>query len=337
MAMKPPPPGPATKGSVTPSVLATATAASMALPPALRVLIPALLALNSADATAPPVPTAPGSLTSCDGRNGDGDAAPNEAMMAANTVTTTTGRARMTHHKHDELTCESSHTGGPMWACHQAKGCPCFRTRPSPYWARRRIRRQEQPGSRNGHPRHECRRRGHRECLSRHAEAAPHAARKWVDSSKNELPTQAPTTAAGSAETEYSEQTVGLAAGSGAEPHVRGGGRGPAAGQQPPQAVNRDRRAIGSAQSGQEPSGERVEGMADRHGCVTAGWAGSLIVRMRPRRSGSFLRAFTFGHVRRIGGSVAKGSDDPVLRMCPRTVGSEPRRTRRRRGGGQVS
>src|SRR5450759_5256366 len=91
-----------------------------------------LLALNSADATAPPVPTATGSLTSCDGRNGDGDAAPNEAMMAANTVTTTTGRARMTHHKYDELTCESSHTGGPMWACHQAKGCPCFRTRPSP-------------------------------------------------------------------------------------------------------------------------------------------------------------------------------------------------------------
>jgi hypothetical protein len=191
--------------------------------------------------------------------------------------------------------------------------------------------------SRNGHPRHECRRRGHRERLSRHAEAAPHAARKWVDSAKNELPTQAPTTAAGSAETEYSEQTAGLAAGSGAEPHVRGGGRGPAAGQQSPQAVNRDRRAIGSAQSGQEPSGERVEGMADRHGCVTAGWAGSLIVRMRPRRSGSFLRAFTFGHVRRIGGSVAKGSDDPVLRMCPQTVGSEPRRTRRRLGGGQVS
>src|SRR5665647_387475 len=117
MAMKPPPPGPATKGSVTPSVLATATAASMALPPDLKVWIPASLALNSADATAPPVPTATGSLTSCDGRSVDGAAAPNDAMMAASTVTTTTGRARMTHPKHDELTCKCGHTRGPTWVC----------------------------------------------------------------------------------------------------------------------------------------------------------------------------------------------------------------------------
>jgi len=60
--MNPPPPGPATNGSVTPRVLATATAASMALPPDFRTSMPALLALNSADATAPPLPVATGCL-----------------------------------------------------------------------------------------------------------------------------------------------------------------------------------------------------------------------------------------------------------------------------------
>src|ERR1035438_7558832 len=60
--MNPPPPGPATNGMVTPSVLAVATAASMALPPRFSASMPAWLASWSMDATAPPVPTATGSL-----------------------------------------------------------------------------------------------------------------------------------------------------------------------------------------------------------------------------------------------------------------------------------
>src|ERR1022692_1924477 len=60
--MKPPPPGPATNGLVTPSVLAVATAASIALPPCFSTAMPALLASRSMDATAPPVPTATGSF-----------------------------------------------------------------------------------------------------------------------------------------------------------------------------------------------------------------------------------------------------------------------------------
>src|SRR6266550_2408912 len=42
--MKPPPPGPATNGMVTPSALAVATAASTALPPCLSTSMPAWLA-----------------------------------------------------------------------------------------------------------------------------------------------------------------------------------------------------------------------------------------------------------------------------------------------------
>src|ERR1700733_8719113 len=60
--MNPPPPGPATKGMVTPSVLAVATAASIALPPCFSASMPAWLASRSMDATAPPVPTAAGSF-----------------------------------------------------------------------------------------------------------------------------------------------------------------------------------------------------------------------------------------------------------------------------------
>ena len=56
--MYPPPPGPATNGWVTPRVLATATAASIALPPFFSTAMPARLAYRSVDATAPPVPTA---------------------------------------------------------------------------------------------------------------------------------------------------------------------------------------------------------------------------------------------------------------------------------------
>lgn len=61
--MKRQPPGPATNGAVTPRVEATATAASIALPPRLSVSMPASLALNSVLATAPPVPVATGPLT----------------------------------------------------------------------------------------------------------------------------------------------------------------------------------------------------------------------------------------------------------------------------------
>src|SRR5262245_29449472 len=58
--MNPPPPGPATNGIVTPSALAVATAASIALPPRFSTSIPAWLASASIEATAPPLPTATG-------------------------------------------------------------------------------------------------------------------------------------------------------------------------------------------------------------------------------------------------------------------------------------
>src|ERR1700760_1168111 len=60
MTMKPPPPGPATHGTVTPRALAVATAASTAFPPRLSTSIPAWLAPTSIDATAPPLPVATG-------------------------------------------------------------------------------------------------------------------------------------------------------------------------------------------------------------------------------------------------------------------------------------
>src|SRR6478609_3052941 len=69
MTMNPPPPGPATNGSLTPSALAVATAASIALPPSRSTRMPAALASGSADVTAPPEPTAagclPGELCGC--------------------------------------------------------------------------------------------------------------------------------------------------------------------------------------------------------------------------------------------------------------------------------
>src|SRR5437016_129045 len=58
--MKPPPPGPATNGTVTPIAAALATAASIALPPRESTSMPAWLAPRLMDATAPPVPTATG-------------------------------------------------------------------------------------------------------------------------------------------------------------------------------------------------------------------------------------------------------------------------------------
>src|SRR6266581_1116689 len=51
---------PATNGSATPSVAATATAASIALPPWRKTSTPAEVASTSSEATAPPVPTATG-------------------------------------------------------------------------------------------------------------------------------------------------------------------------------------------------------------------------------------------------------------------------------------
>src|SRR4051812_42321063 len=56
--MNPPPPSPATYGSVTPRVAFAAMAASIALPPLLRIPIAVLVASLSTDAAAPPVPVA---------------------------------------------------------------------------------------------------------------------------------------------------------------------------------------------------------------------------------------------------------------------------------------
>src|SRR5579875_3037590 len=111
--MKPPPPGPATNGMVTPSALAVATAASMALPPRFSTAMPASLAFRSMDATAPPVPTAtacfvtlgprdgaalaeaPDGAALAEGRDGAALAADGRAASAAATVSATqTGRER---------------------------------------------------------------------------------------------------------------------------------------------------------------------------------------------------------------------------------------------------
>src|SRR5436305_1975841 len=60
--MNPPPPRPATYGSVTPRVALAATAASIALPPLPRIPIAVWVASASTEAAAPPVPVA----TACD-------------------------------------------------------------------------------------------------------------------------------------------------------------------------------------------------------------------------------------------------------------------------------
>src|SRR5881398_373179 len=77
--MKPPPPMPATNGSVTPSTAFAATAASIALPPSRRIWIPARVASGSTLATAPPVPTATASFV-------EGGAAPARTPPATSTV-----------------------------------------------------------------------------------------------------------------------------------------------------------------------------------------------------------------------------------------------------------
>src|SRR5438270_3016132 len=58
--MKPPPPMPATYGSVTPRVALAATAASTALPPSRSTSMAVRVASRSTLAAAPPVPTAVG-------------------------------------------------------------------------------------------------------------------------------------------------------------------------------------------------------------------------------------------------------------------------------------
>ena len=63
MTMKPPPPMPAEKGSVTPRTPAAATAASTAFPPRLSTSTAAAVASTSTVAAAPPRPIAVGSLT----------------------------------------------------------------------------------------------------------------------------------------------------------------------------------------------------------------------------------------------------------------------------------
>src|SRR5690242_2971799 len=95
--MKPPPPGPATNGTVTPNALAVATAASTALPPCFSTSMPAWLASTSMDATAPPEPTATGCLT---GSGGAWPAARAPAGTASKTAASAdtaaaTGKRRM--------------------------------------------------------------------------------------------------------------------------------------------------------------------------------------------------------------------------------------------------
>ncbi len=82
MTMKPPPPGPATNGTVTPRALAVATAASTASPPRRSTSTPARLAPTSIDATAPPVPTATGRFGLRAGRRA-ADAPAGKAAQAA--------------------------------------------------------------------------------------------------------------------------------------------------------------------------------------------------------------------------------------------------------------
>src|SRR5207248_1177882 len=81
--MKPPPPGPAANGTVTPIAAAVATAASMALPPCLSTSMPAWLASRLMDATAPPVPTATGCFLTAPGARAAALAANGRAASAA--------------------------------------------------------------------------------------------------------------------------------------------------------------------------------------------------------------------------------------------------------------
>src|SRR5471030_2562693 len=67
MTIKPPPPRPQLNGSVTPSVAAAATVASMALPPLFRMASAAFEAGSLMVATAPPVPVATGVLANAAG------------------------------------------------------------------------------------------------------------------------------------------------------------------------------------------------------------------------------------------------------------------------------
>src|SRR5437763_644691 len=81
--MKPPPPMPATYGSVTPSVALAATAASTALPPRRSTSMAVRVASRSTLAAAPPLPTAGGEEAVC---------APAGGARAASTSTPTQNR-----------------------------------------------------------------------------------------------------------------------------------------------------------------------------------------------------------------------------------------------------
>ena len=80
--MKPPPPMPATYGSVTPSVAFAAIAASTALPPWRSTWIALCVASGSTVAAAPPVPVA----TGCFGGLACGPAAAKGAAPARRTA-----------------------------------------------------------------------------------------------------------------------------------------------------------------------------------------------------------------------------------------------------------
>src|SRR6185437_949332 len=106
--MKPPPPGPATNGTVTPNALAVATAASTALPPCFSTSMPAWLASTSIDATAPPEPTATGCFTTLAGLCPVARAPAGTASSSAATAETAiTGKRRMGYLR--PARCRSGH------------------------------------------------------------------------------------------------------------------------------------------------------------------------------------------------------------------------------------
>src|SRR5919198_2170344 len=103
MTMNPPPPIPATYGSVTPRVAATATAASTAFPPLRRISMPTRVASASTLATAPPVPVA----TACFGsgvaaRRASAPVATSIAHRAAATTIQTRPRTRLRYPERPE-------------------------------------------------------------------------------------------------------------------------------------------------------------------------------------------------------------------------------------------
>src|SRR5919204_1290998 len=93
--MNPPPPIPATYGSVTPSTAAAATAASTALPPSLRIAIAARDASVSTLAAAPPVPIATACLLGVGAATARATNAQRNDVSAAATKTSVALRRRV--------------------------------------------------------------------------------------------------------------------------------------------------------------------------------------------------------------------------------------------------